>query len=181
MPATPRLTRLRQQLANHNIDAFLVPLADAHQGEYIAAHDQRLKWLTGFSGSAGMAIVTADRAVIFVDGRYTVQVAREVDLTVFEHEHLHNNPPAKWLGTNTKAGDRIAYDPWLHTHAQIEAIENALKDTGASLSPVAENPIDAIWQDQPEKPLGQIIAYPEELAGESASQRRKRHGRRKRR
>lgn len=172
-----RLTALRQEMATKGYDAFMVPLADAHQGEYIAPCDKRLKWLTGFSGSAGMAIVRAHDAAIFVDGRYTVQVAREVDLETFSHQHLHNNPPAKWLRSNAQKGDRIAYDPWLHTSAQVKLLETEVSAAGATLLPVAQNPIDTIWHDRPARPMADVIAYPEEMAGESASDRRVRIGR----
>ncbi|WP_417458903.1 aminopeptidase P family protein [Kordiimonas sp.] len=171
-----RLTALRQEMATNKYDAFLVPLADAHQGEYIAPCDKRLKWLTGFTGSAGMAIVRTHDAAIFVDGRYTVQVAREVDLETFSHQHLHNNPPAKWLRAHANKGERIAYDPWLHTPAQVKLLEEEVKAAGAALVAVAQNPIDAVWHDRPARPLADAIAYPEEMAGESASARRARIG-----
>lgn len=172
MLATHPLAALRTEMQNAHVHAFLVPLADVHQGEYIAARDKRLKWLTGFTGSAGMAIARLEDAAIFVDGRYTVQVAREVDLETFSHQHLHDHPPAQWLGENAHDGDRIAYDPWLHTSAQIDAIEAALDGTGATLEPLAENLVDRAWDNQPAAPLGPVVAYPQELAGESASDRR---------
>jgi len=172
MLATSPLAALRAEMKKEGVDAFLVPLADVHQGEYIAERDKRLKWLTGFTGSAGMAIVRTEDAAIFVDGRYTVQVARQVDLETFSHQHLHDNPPAKWLGEQAASGDNIAYDPWLHTSAQIDAIEAKLEGTGAELVPARENLIDRAWDDQPAAPLGRVIAYPESMAGESASERR---------
>jgi len=172
MLATSPLAALRAEMEKEGVDAFLVPLADVHQGEYIANRDKRLKWLTGFTGSAGMAIVRRHDAAIFVDGRYTVQVARQVDLETFSHQHLHDHPPAKWLGEKASKGDRIAYDPWLHTSAQVDAIAGKLEGTGAELVPVAENLIDRAWDDQPAAPLGRVIAYPEDMAGESASERR---------
>ncbi len=172
MLATSPLAALRAEMKKEGVDAFLVPLADVHQGEYIAERDKRLKWLTGFTGSAGMAIVRASDAAIFVDGRYTVQVARQVDLETFSHQHLHDHPPAKWLGENAAKGERIAYDPWLHTSAQIDALEAKLEGTGAELVAVTENLIDRAWDDQPAAPLGRVIAYPEDMAGESASERR---------
>ncbi|WP_286829627.1 MULTISPECIES: aminopeptidase P family protein [Kordiimonas] len=172
MLATSPLAALRAEMEKEGVQAFLVPLADVHQGEYIAARDKRLQWLTGFTGSAGMAIVRTDDAAIFVDGRYTVQVARQVDLETFSHQHLHDHPPARWLGEHAQKGDRIAYDPWLHTAAQVEAIADKLEGTGAELVPVKENLIDRAWDDQPAAPLGKVIAYPESMAGESASERR---------
>jgi len=174
MPDTNPLSLLRGALNADGYDAFLIPLADVHQGEYIADHDKRLKWLTGFTGSAGMAIARAEDAAIFVDGRYTVQVAQEVDLKAFSHQHLHDHPPALWLGDQMASGTKVAYDPWLHTTAQLEAMEAALADRRVTLTPVAENLIDTVWADQPEPPLGAIQAYPEELAGETAGNRRSR-------
>ncbi len=176
MSDATRLTALRQEMAAKGYDAFLVPLADAHQGEYIAPCDKRLKWLTGFTGSAGMGLVRAHDAAIFVDGRYTVQVAREVDLKTFSHQHLHNNPPAKWLRANAGKGDRIAYDPWLHTPAQVKALEAEVTAVGAKLIAAEQNPIDTIWHDRPARPMADVIAYPEEMAGESAPERRQRIG-----
>lgn len=173
MPANTRLAALRHEMKKEGVDAFLVPLADAHQGEYIADHDKRLKWLTGFTGSAGIAIVRERDAAIFVDGRYTVQVARQVDLSAFSHQHLHDHPPAEWLQQNARKGDCIAYDPWLHTSTQIDEIEKAITDTGASLKAIPENLIDRAWADQPAPPLGRVRAYPEELAGMRASDKRK--------
>ncbi|NVJ97987.1 MAG: aminopeptidase P family protein [Alphaproteobacteria bacterium] len=172
MLANAPLNALRAIMEKEGVHAFLVPLQDVHQGEYIAERDKRLKWLTGFTGSAGMAIARTNDAAIFVDGRYTVQVAREVDLETFSHQHLHDHPPAKWLGENARAGDRIAYDPWLHTSAQVDAIEAAIASTGATLVPVSENLIDRAWDSQPDAPLGEVKAYPVELAGETASDRR---------
>src|SRR5689334_24077178 len=96
----PRIAALREELARRNLDGFIVPRADRHQGEYVPACEARLAWLTGFTGSAGAAIVLADRAVIFVDGRYLLQVRDQVDIDLFAVEHLVDNPPEKWLETH---------------------------------------------------------------------------------
>ncbi len=174
MPDNSPIARLRSKLLSADYDAFLVPLADVHQGEYIADHDKRLKWLTGFSGSAGMAVVCRRDAAIFVDGRYTVQVSKEVDLSVFSHQHLHDHPPSAWLAETLDHGAVVAYDPWLHTTAQLDTLEAALSYREIALSPVPGNLIDSIWEDQPEPPLGAILAYPKELSGERARDRRAR-------
>ncbi len=168
------LSRLRHVLSIAGYDAFLVPLSDVHQGEYIADRDKRLKWLTGFSGSAGMAVVCSHNAAIFVDGRYTVQAAREVDLSAFTRQHIYDHPPATWLAETVPTGATIAYDPWLHTTAQLDTLEQALSHRSVTFTPVSENLIDSVWEDQPEPPLGAILAYPEELSGERARDRRAR-------
>src|SRR5260370_1660492 len=110
-----RIAALRAELKRRRLDGFIVPRADRHQGEYVPASDARLAWLTGFTGSAGAAIVLADRAVVFVDGRYLLQVRDQIDTSVFAVEHLVDNPPEKWLETNLPPGARFSYDPWPHT------------------------------------------------------------------
>src|SRR5882757_10555393 len=120
-----RVTALRGELKRCRLDGFIVPRADRHQGEYVPASDARLAWLTGFTGSAGAAIVLADRAVIFVDGRYLLQVRDQIDTGVFAVEHLVDNPPEKWLETNLPQGARFAYDPWLHTADSAERLLKA--------------------------------------------------------
>ncbi|MBL8575869.1 MAG: aminopeptidase P family protein [Mesorhizobium sp.] len=163
-----RVSRLRQWLAEKGLDGFIVPRADEYQGEYVPAHSERLKWLTGFSGSAGVAIVLANRAVIFVDGRYTLQVRDQTDPEIFVFESLIDNPPAKWLKENLRAGTRLAYDPWLHTIGEVRALSEAAEKVGVELVPLSSNPIDAIWPDQPKPPLQPVEIHPIEFAGELA-------------
>jgi len=163
-----RLAALRGELARRGLKGFLVPLADEHQGEYIPAAACRLLWLTGFAGSAGLAIVLEDRAAIFVDGRYTLQVREQVDLTVIEPHHLVEEPPHDWLKGVVQKGDRIGFDPWLMTAAEVGRFETALAATGAELVAVDGNPVDAVWTDRPEPPKGRVSLFPEALAGESA-------------
>ena len=110
-----RLAALRAAMAEAGVDAFLVPRADAHQGEYVAPRDERLAWLTGFTGSAGQAVVTRDRAAVFVDGRYRLQVRGQVDLARFEVMRIPEDKPADWLVAALPGGGRLGYDPWLHT------------------------------------------------------------------
>lgn len=163
-----RLAALRQELARRKLAGFLVPLADEHQGEYIAASARRLLWLTGFAGSAGLAVVLADRAAIFVDGRYTLQVREQVDLTVIEPHHLVEEPPQDWLKSVVAAGARIGFDPWLMTAAEVGKFETALAGVGAELVPTEDNPVDAVWTDRPLPPKGKVELFAETLAGESA-------------
>ncbi|SON56432.1 Xaa-Pro dipeptidase [Hartmannibacter diazotrophicus] len=164
-----RLAALRAELKRNDLDGFLVPLADEHQGEYIPPSAQRLAWLTGFGGSAGLCAVLADKAAIFVDGRYTIQVRQQVNTEVFEPKHLMDEPVGEWLKENVGAGRRIGYDPWLHTMAEVARLEKALKKVGAFLVAVDRNPIDAVWGEQPNPPVGPVSLYPDQLAGETSA------------
>ncbi|HEY4191696.1 MAG TPA: aminopeptidase P family protein [Mesorhizobium sp.] len=164
----PRVGKLREWLVKNGLDGFIVPRADEHQGEYVPARAARLKWLTGFSGSAGAAIVLKDRAMIFVDGRYTLQVRNEVDLDVFTVESLVDNPPPSWIAGNLAKGARLGFDPWLHTLSEAKALRAAAEKAGATLLPLDHNPVDAIWKDQPASPLEPVEIHPNALAGELA-------------
>ena len=163
-----RVARLREWLAGKKLDGFIVPRADEHQGEYVPARAERLSWLTGFTGSAGAAIILADSAEIFVDGRYTLQVRSQVDPSIFSVQSLIETPPAKWLGDNAAKGARIGFDPWLHTIAEAKALKAALEKRGAELVAVAKNAVDAIWDDQPAAPLEPVDIQPLDYAGELA-------------
>ncbi|KRW97387.1 aminopeptidase P family protein [Paracoccus sp. MKU1] len=170
----PRLAELRRELAARELDGFLVPRADAHQGEYVAARDARLAWLTGFTGSAGFCIVTPDRAGVFIDGRYRVQVKAEVDPTHFTPVPWPETKPADWLRAALPEGGRIGYDPWLHTRREIREMEKGLSGSGIALIALDTNPVDAIWTDQPEAPVGAVRLWPDEIAGETAAEKRAR-------
>ncbi|HRM73299.1 MAG TPA: aminopeptidase P family protein [Paracoccus sp. (in: a-proteobacteria)] len=170
----PRLTALRAELAARDLDGALVPRADAHQGEYVSPRDARLAWLTGFTGSAGFCIVTPDRAGVFVDGRYRVQVKSEVDLAHFTPVPWPETKPADWLRNAMPEGGRIGYDPWLHTRREITDLEKALAGSGIALIAQGTNPIDAFWPDQPVAPAGQVRLWPDALAGETAAEKRAR-------
>ncbi len=164
----PRVKLLRQWLAKNDLDGFLVPRADEHQGEYVADRSARLKWLTGFSGSAGVALVLGDRAFMFVDGRYTLQVRGEVDLDIFAIESLVDNPPASWIKDNLGKGARLGFDPWLHTINEVKALKASAEQSGATLVPLEKNPIDAVWKDQPAPPVAPVEIHPIGFAGELA-------------
>ncbi|MEN3381932.1 MAG: Xaa-Pro aminopeptidase [Hyphomicrobiales bacterium] len=164
-----RIAALRAELKRRRLDGFIVPRADRHQGEYVPASDARLTWLTGFTGSAGAAIVLADRAVIFVDGRYVLQVRDQVDTNVFAVEHLVDNPPEKWLETHLPAGARFGYDPWLHSADHAERFSKAAAAAGAILVPVDSNPLDAVWTDRPAPPLGPVTVRELKFAGETSA------------
>ena len=132
---------------------------------------ERLAWLTGFTGSAGTAVVLSDKAAIFVDGRYTMQVRDQVDRAVFEPVSVIETPVADWLKAQVKAGQRIGYDPWLTTRAQAKQIAKAVESAGAALVPLDENPLDAAWQDRPAPPLAQVSEQPETLAGKPVGEK----------
>ena len=121
-----RVARLRRWIKEERLAGFLVPRADEHQGEYVAACSERLSWLTGFTGSAGTALVLERKALLFVDGRYTLQARNQVDPSIFSIENLIDNPPDKWLGANLARGDRIGFDPWLHTISDAKELRAAI-------------------------------------------------------
>jgi Xaa-Pro aminopeptidase len=164
-----RLARLRKELAKRHLAGFIVPHADEHQSEYLPAAAERLAWLTGFAGSAGTAIVLADTAAIFVDGRYTLQVRQQTDTAQFTPEHLTDNPPSKWLGEHMKPGDRIGYSPWLMTVSEVRRYSEVCRNAGGEFVPEEQNPIDVLWADRPAMPLGAVSLQPVELAGEEAA------------
>ncbi|HUC73289.1 MAG TPA: aminopeptidase P family protein [Stellaceae bacterium] len=169
-----RLARLRQELTSRGLDGFIVPRSDEHQGEYVPPRGQRLAWLTGFTGSAGLAVVLRERAAIFVDGRYTLQAAQQVDGKLFEIRHLIEEPPAGWVGAALKSGQILGYDPWLHTPNEVERFRAAAEQAGASLQPVADNPLDRVWPDQPAAPLAPVVPHADGFSGESAQSKRDR-------
>ena len=173
-PDRDRLTRLRLELDRRGLDGFVVPRADEFQGEYVAAHAERLAWLTGFTGSAGLAIVTADRAGLFVDGRYTLQADAQSRSLGFEICHQARTAPDQWLRESLSAGQRLGFDPWLHTVSWLEKTRKTCEDIGAELVPVADNPIDALWTDRPTAPLAPVVPHPAAYAGEPAASKRAR-------
>jgi len=166
-----RLDRLREELARQGLTGFIVPHADEHQSEYLPASAERLAWLTGFTGSAGMAIVLVDLAAVFVDGRYTLQAAAQVDTNRFEIVDLVSEPPAKWLTDKISSDDRIGYDPWLMTVAQVRRFSDSCRKSGATLVAVGKNPIDRIWDDRPAPPTGQVHLHPLEFAGAAIAEK----------
>lgn len=168
----PRLSGLRAELERENLDGFLIPRADAHQGEYVAPRDDRLAWLTGFTGSAGFCAALSDIAGVFVDGRYRVQVKAQV-AAEFTPVNWPETKLGGWLAEQLQEGGRIGFDPWLHTAAEIETLTGHLLGTGITLSD-SENLIDRIWHDQPARPAAPVSKYPKELAGEGDEAKRSR-------
>jgi Xaa-Pro aminopeptidase len=163
-----RVQALRAELQRRGLDGFIVPRADRYQNEYVPPCAERLAFLTGFTGSAGAAIVLNDRAVIFVDGRYMVQVREEVDTQVFAVAHLVEHPPAVWIEQNLPAGAKLGYSPWLHTVDGAERLAKACEAAQASLVAVDDNPIDAGWTDRPQPPRGAIVLHDLRYSGETA-------------
>lgn len=166
----PRLEALRAKLGSLGLAGFIVPRADVHQGEYVAARDERLQWLTGFTGSAGFCIVLPDVAGVFIDGRYRTQVKAQVDLSVYTPVPWPEVKPGDWVKEKLPRG-RVGFDPWLHTADEIARLRTALEGTGVTLEPVGENPVDKIWRDQPAAPFGRAFVHPIELAGESHAEK----------
>ena len=165
---TRRLKALREELQRRGLNGFFVPHADEHQNEYPPASAERLFWLTGFSGSAGCAVVLQREAAIFVDGRYTLQVRAQVDQESFAPRNVGDETPYDWLQNRLAAGESLGYDPKLHTVESVGRLEQACTAAGAHLVACETNPIDAIWTDRPEPPLGPVVTHPLSLAGESA-------------
>ncbi|PTX54040.1 Xaa-Pro aminopeptidase [Litoreibacter ponti] len=164
----PRLAALREELAREGYDGFLIPRADAHQGEYVAPCDDRLAWLTGFTGSAGFCAALRDQAGVFIDGRYRVQVKDQVALDHFTPVHWPETQAGPWLKDALPEPHNMAYDPWLHTQAEVEKI----RDAGVTLVET-DNLVDRIWEDRPAPPQGRAEAQPLELSGKSSGDKRK--------
>ncbi len=163
---TARLAAFREELLRRNLTGFIVPRADQQQNEYVAPCDERLAWLTGFTGSAGHAVVLLHEAAVFVDGRYTLQAATQVDGRAWQVASLTDPPPERWLEDHLKAGDRLGFDPWLHTSAAAEKLAAACAKAGAELVAVTSNPVDAIWSERPAPPLGAVMPHAAEFSGE---------------
>ena len=167
-----RLAALREVLRREGLAGFIIPRSDVHQGEYVAARDERLQWLTGFTGSAGFCIVLPQVAGVFIDGRYRVQVKTQVALSDFTPVPWPEVKPGDWIRDHLAAG-QVGFDPWLHTADEIAKIETALEGSELGLRPV-RNMVDAIWPDQPAPPMGRAFAHPDALSGETSHSKRAR-------
>ena len=167
-----RLDALRKELARQGLDGFVIPISDEHLSEYVGAYAQRLQWLTGFGGSAGTAAVLKDKAAIFVDGRYTLQVRDQVDGRLYEYKSVPQDSIAEWLAANAGEGAKVGFDPWLHTSGWAKGVAKVLEDARAELVPVERNPVDAVWQDQPELSAAPAFVQDEALAGRSSANKR---------
>jgi Xaa-Pro aminopeptidase len=166
--STTRLSALRGELGRQGLDGFIVARADEHLGEYVPASAERLAWLTGFTGSAGLAVVLPDCAAVFTDGRYVLQLAAQTDAALWEQRHVTEEPPPAWLAAHVKPGARIGYDPLLIAEEGLARYT----DAGLTMVPVTRNPLDAIWPDRPPPPLAPVVPHPLEYAGRSADEKR---------
>lgn len=168
-----RLADLRTQLQQQQLDGFLVPLTDEHMSEYVGAYAQRLQWLTGFSGSAGLAAILPDRAAMFIDGRYTIQVRAQVDGDLYDYCQVPALPVQNWLAEHAAPGSRIGYDPWLTGRGFLHDAGLLLAARNIELVPIAANPIDHIWPDRPSPSLAPARPYPTRLSGQPSADKRR--------
>jgi Xaa-Pro aminopeptidase len=167
-----RLERLREVMARRGLDAVLVPRADEHQGEYVAPSAERLRWLTGFSGSAGLAIVARKAAALFVDGRYIIQARSQLDTRTFEILEVPEAKPSEWLRSRLSAGGVVGFDPWLHTAGMVEELAKSLEPKGIRLKALASNPVDRIWgRARPAPPRAPVVPHALKYAGKAAAQK----------
>jgi Xaa-Pro aminopeptidase len=166
--AMTHLSALREELIRQGLDGFIVPRADEHLGEYVPASAERLAWLTGFTGSAGLAAALPDCAAVFTDGRYVLQVAAQTDATLWERRHITEDPPPAWLAAHARPGARIGYDPLLISEEGLARYTEA----GLTMMPVACNPVDAVWTDRPPPPRAPAVPHVLEHAGRSADEKR---------
>ncbi len=167
-----RLAALREQLSHDRLDGFVVPICDEHMSEYVGEYAQRLAWLTGFGGSAGSAVVMAEEAAIFTDGRYTLQVREQVDGKHWQYVAVPQTSIADWLADHASSGARIGFDPWVHTKGWVDAATTALAAKGAELVAVDRNPIDAVWTDQPKPSDAKVMVHGGEYTGQSSAEKR---------
>ncbi len=172
----PRVAALRAELARRGLDGFVVPRADRYQNEYVPPSDARLAWISGFTGSAGSAIVMTDRAALFVDGRYTLQAREQVDTNLFEIVHVTETTPDQWIEKTLREGQKLGYDPWLHTIEGAEKLAKACAAVGAAFTPAEPDPVDAVWTDRPAPPCGAVVLHAEKFAGEPAAKKLARIG-----
>ncbi|EGQ7820928.1 aminopeptidase P family protein [Vibrio parahaemolyticus] len=167
-----RVNAIREWLTQHNIDALLIPHEDEYLGEYVPAHNERLHWLTGFTGSAGAAVITQDKAAIFVDGRYTVQVTKQVPSELFEYRHLIEEPALDWIQDNLTTNASVAIDPRLHSSAWLDMAQAKLAGK-LELNILSSNPIDELWHDRPAPVVSDVRLMPTEAVGQSSESKRK--------
>jgi Xaa-Pro aminopeptidase len=169
-----RLSAFREELTRRNLTGFVIPRADQQQNEYVAPSEERLAWLTGFAGSAGIAIALLREAAVFVDGRYTLQAGKQVDAKAWAIQPLVDPPPETWLAQYLKAGDRLGFDPWLHTSTAAEKLSAACAKAGAELVAIESNPVDAIWTERPAPPIAPVTLHGKQFSGELEADKLKR-------
>lgn len=167
-----RVAQLRAELERRGVDGFVIPHADEYQSEYVPLQGRRLAWLTGFTGSAGLAVVLRKDAAMFVDGRYILQVKEEVDSSVVLSHHQADMPVQDWIVGSLEAGQKLGYDPWLHPPQEVDKFRTACERAGGALLPCAGNPVDAVWRDRPPPPLSPMVPHELRFAGQSSSEKR---------
>ncbi len=167
-----RVAALRAELARRGLDGFIVPRADEYQGEYVPANAARLAWLTGFTGSAGLAVLLQDAGAAFSDGRYTLQLREQVDGELFECRHIVQEPPDAWIAARLPAGAALGYDPWLHVEGEVERFGRAAREAGGRLVACGDNPLDAVWSDRPPPPRAAMVAHDIAYAGKESAAKR---------
>src|SRR5262249_51034354 len=167
-----RVAALRAEMQRRGLTGFIVPHADEHQGEYVPPRAERLAWLTGFTGSAGLAIVLQQAAAVFVDGRYTLQVTTQVEGGLLVPRHVTEQPPESWIQENLPTGGKLGYDPWLHTPDGLEVLRRAVARAGGELVACADNPLDAVWRDQPPPPIAPVRPHELRYTGRESVDKR---------
>lgn len=170
--AMERLERLRGALADARVDGMIVPRADAHQGEYLPASAERVAWLTGFTGSAGTAVVLRDKAAVFTDGRYSLQIKSQVDGSLYQCFNIVDKTATDWITEELSSGQRFGVDPWLHTDQQVEKLRKAVEKAGGTLVLLDTNPLDAVWADRPAVPAEPMQPHPVAYAGKRSGEKR---------
>lgn len=170
--STERLDQFRLFIQKEGLNGFLIPKVDEHQGEYVPPHAERLHWLTGFSGSAGFAIVLEKQSALFVDGRYTLQAQQQVDAEHIEVVPIADVKPHVWLNEYVQPGQRIGFDPWLHTHENLARFQNEVAEKKIEWVPCPRNPIDALWTDQPNQPHTKLKIHDVQFSGKATQEKR---------
>ena len=168
-----KLARLRAELTRHGAQGFIVPRSDEHQGEYVPPSADRLAWLTGFTGSAGLAVVLPSSAALFVDGRYTLQAKAQVESALYAQRHLAEEPAGDYIAKHLKPGEVLGYDPWLLMPGEVERYRAACGQAGGKLKPLESNPLDAIWKDRPKPPASPAVPHPVEFSGKASAEKRR--------
>ena len=167
-----RLSAFRKEMKKEKLDGYILPRTDEFQGEFLAPYAERLKWLTGFTGSAGVSIILDYKAVVMSDGRYLLQLQDEIDSKLYETEDMTKTSLGDWLHVNAEYGTVIGYDVWLFTPEQIKKIKEKVEDKDITLKPMGGNLIDRLWIKQPEKPCGDVTIFPDKISGKKAKIKR---------
>ena len=167
-----RLAALRAEIAAQGLDGFVVPMADQYQNEYVPPQAQRITWLTGFTGSAGMVVVLAETAAAFTDGRYTLQIAGQVDSDLYDCLNISETPPPDWIAQNLKRGAKLGFDSWLFTQDGVGRFRKGAEAAGGALVPVRENPLDEVWLDQPDAPMALVVPHDISFSGVDSADKR---------